>query len=267
MWTQSDFDRILVRKAVIGMVHLRPLPGAPLFGGSMAAVIDAAAADVEALRLGGADALLFENFGDRPFRPGAVDAVTISTMTVVITALRSELSVPFGVNVLRNDGQSALSIAVATGAAFIRVNVLIGAMVTDQGVIAGEADRILRMRANLGADVAIFADHMVKHAVPLAPVDPAQSARDLRQRGLADVLVASGPRTGSPPEIEHLRALRELTEAPIVLGSGVNEANAASFASSADGAIVGTSVKIGGIVDQPVDSDRVRRVVDRFKSS
>src|SRR5881227_4051911 len=159
------------RRPLFGMVHLAPLPGAPLFGGSLDAVIDAALADARALREGGCDGMLFENFGDRPFFKEGVEARTVAAMTRVILEVAREVALPFGVNVLRNDAASALAIAAATGAAFIRVNVHTGAMVADQGIIEGEAAATMRRRTALCPDVFVFADHMVKHAVPLAAVD------------------------------------------------------------------------------------------------
>ena len=121
-------------------------------------------------------------------RRGRVEVETVAAMTRVITQIVAEVRMPFGVNVLRNDALSALAIAAATGAAFIRVNVHTGAMLTDQGIIEGDAYATLRKRASLAPNVLIFADHLVKHATPLAEVDPIQSARDLRLRGLADAL-------------------------------------------------------------------------------
>ena len=252
-------------RPLFGMVHLPPLPGAPLFGGSIDAVIDLAMADALALRDGGCDGLLFENFGDRPFFKERVEPETVAAMTRVIAEVVGEVALPFGVNVLRNDAASALAIAAATGAAFIRVNVHTGAMVADQGIIEGRAAETLRRRAAVAAEVLIFADHMVKHAAPFAAVDPIQAARDLRLRGLADVIVVSGRETGAAPDPARLPMLRQAVDAPLVVGSGLTEANAATFG-DADGALVGTSVKRDGRVEAPVDRDRVAQVVAAFKA-
>lgn len=265
MWSRGDFSRILGDRAVIGMVHLRPLPGAPLYGGSMAVVIDAAMADARAIAAGGADALMVENFGDRPFRRNAAGAETVSAMTAAIAAIRAEVPLPLGVNVLRNDGRSAMVIAAVTGASFIRVNVLVGAMLTDQGIVEGEADAVARQRAMLGAEVAIFGDYLVKHAVPLAAYDPLQLARDLRFRGLADAIVVSGRETGAAADPERVRFVRDAVDAPVVVGSGLSAENAREYAALADGAIVGSSIKQRGEVDAPVDRDRVAAIVERFK--
>ena len=251
-------------RPLFGMVHLAPLPGAPLFGGSLSAVIDAALADARALRDGGCDGVVFENFGDRPFFKERVEPETVAAMTRVIVAVTAEVALPFGVNVLRNDAASALAIAAATGAAFIRVNVHTGAMVTDQGIIEGRAGETLRRRAALAPDVLLFADFMVKHAAPLVNLDQAQAARDLRVRGLADAMIISGPETGAEPDAARVARVRAAADAPLLVGSGLTESNADSFA-AADGAIAGTSIKRNGRVEAPVDQTRVARLVDAFR--
>lgn len=263
MLMRDGFHERFGRHAIFGMVHLRPLPGAPLFGGSLDAVIDGAMVDARALVAGGCDGLLFENFGDKPFQK-QVGPETVAAMTRVIAEVARTISIPYGVNVLRNDAHAALAVAAATGAAFIRINVHIGAMLTDQGLIEGEAASTLRRRAALGSEVLIFADHLVKHAVPAAPVDEIQMARELRERGLADAIIISGRETGAPADVQRLTGVRREVDAPIVIGSGLAADNAATYA-EADGAIVGTSIKRDGRVEMPVDPMRVEKVVRAFK--
>jgi uncharacterized protein len=264
MLTRDDFARRYGRNAVIGMVHVSALPGAPLYGGSMRAVIDAAVRDARALRDGGCDAMAFENFGDRPFFKDGVPE-TVAALTRVIVEVVAEVGLPFGVNVLRNDAASAMAIAAATGAAFIRVNIHTGTMLTDQGIIEGRAAETLRKRVAVAPEVLIFADHMVKHAVPVVAMDEAQAAKDLRHRGLADGIIVSGAETGAEPDRLRFSTVREaLPDAPILIGSGLTATNARTFA-SADAAIVGTSIKFDGRVEAPVDPDRVARLVAAFK--
>ncbi len=237
------------------MIHLRPLPGSPLFT-SLDEVIGAAVADARAIRDGGCDGFAIENYGDRPFTRGRVEAETVAAMTRVIGAVLAEVPLPFGVNVLRNDVRSALAIAAVCGASFVRVNVHTGAFVTDQGLIEGDAYSTLRARAVLAPPVLIFADYLVKHATPLGEV----SASDLRERGLADALIVTGAATGAAADPALLRSLREQVDAPLLVGSGLTAANARAFA-DADGAIVGTSLKKDGVVD----AGRVEAVVRAFK--
>lgn len=243
MLTRTAFTNLFSGRAIFGMVHLRALPGAPLFT-SMDDVLELALHDARALRDGGCAGLVIENFGDRPFTRARVEAETVAAMTYAIAQIRRDVALPFGVNVLRNDALSALAVAAATGAAFIRVNIHTGAAVTDQGLIEGDAYATLRKRASLAPDVLIFADSLVKHATPLG--DP--SPKDLRLRGLADAIIVTGSETGAAADPSRLRELRALLDAPLLVGSGLNAENAAQFA-DADGAIVGTSLKTGERVD------------------
>lgn len=264
MLSRTGFAQRFSSRAVFGMVHLLPLPGAPLFSGSIDEVIEHALRDARAIANGGCDGVVIENFGDKPFFRGRVPAETVAAMTRVIHDVAREVRVPVGVNVLRNDAQSALAIAAATGAAFIRVNIHTGAMLTDQGIIEGTAAETLRLRAALAPDVMIFADHLVKHAVPLAPYDPVQSAKDLRLRGLADALIVTGAETGAAPDASRLAMLADAVDAPLLIGSGLNEQNASMFG-VADGAIVGTAMKFDSDVARPVDVRRVEAIVRAFK--
>jgi uncharacterized protein len=252
-----------VSKAVIGMVHLGALPGSPRWAGSMEAITHDALADARALAEGGVDALIVENYGDVPFTAGRVDAATVSAMAVVITEIGRAVALPLGVNVLKTDALSALAVAAATGAHFVRVNVHVGAVVTDQGLLQSGAHDSLRYRRLLGLDIKILADVQAKHGMPLAPIPIEQEARDCVSRGLADALVVSGVATGEPTALGDLKAVRSAApDVPLLVGSGVTPETTAELLSIADGLIVGTAVKRDGILANPVDARRVRRVVE-----
>jgi membrane complex biogenesis BtpA family protein len=248
--------------AVIGMVHLRALPGSPRWDGDMAALVRAAVDDARALAEGGADALLVENHGDVPFTARRVDAATVAGMAVAVAEIRRAVPLPVGVNVLKNDVRSALAVAAATGARFVRVNVHVGAVAADQGIIQSDAHDTLRYRRLLGVDVAILADVQAKHGLPLAPVPIEQEARDCYTRGLADGLVVSGVATGEPTPMADLKRVRgAVPEAPLLVGSGASPETVAELLSVADAVIVGTSIKRDGRLANPVDVERVRRLV------
>jgi membrane complex biogenesis BtpA family protein len=248
-------------RAVIGMVHLRALPGSPRWDGDMPALVRAALDDARALAEGGADALLVENHGDVPFTARRVDAATVAGMAVAVAEIRRALPLPVGVNVLKNDVRSALAVAAATGARFVRVNVHVGAVAADQGIIESEAHDSLRYRRLLGVDIGILADVQAKHGLPLAPMPIEQEARDCYARGLADALVVSGVATGEPTPMADLKRVRgAVPEAPLLVGSGAGPDTVADLLSVADGVIVGTSIKRDGRLANPVDVERVRRL-------
>ena len=260
--------------ALIGVVHLGPLPGDPGLGsssgsGSFEAVYDRARADAEALVGGGMDGLIVENFGSAPFVKGTrgerVPAHQAAALTLVARACK-ELEVPVGVNCLRNDAITSLGIAAACALDFIRVNVHTGAYVTDQGVIEGEAAESLRYRQLLGVEsrVAILADVLVKHAIPLAPLDAESATADCIERGLADAVVVTGSATGRPVDATLLGRVRSAASGhPVFVGSGLSLDNARRLLATASGAIVGTWLKQDGQVQNPVDPQRVRALVER----
>jgi membrane complex biogenesis BtpA family protein len=256
------FASIFPRKPIIGMVHLKPLPGSPMYGGAMGPVIDAALADAAALQSGGADGIMIENFFDAPFFKDQVGPETVAAMTRIITLIRNATTLPLGVNVLRNDGLSALAVAAACECQFVRINQLSWAMLADQGILEGKAAQILRYRRLLGSDTLIFADCLTKHAAPIASQTMELVAMDTWERGGADALVVSGVATGKPTEYEDvLAARRGAAEAPILIGSGVTPASLTQFWPVVDGVLVGTYIKLDGAVHNPVDVSRVRKLV------
>ena len=250
------------KKVLIGVVHLRPLPGAPRWQGNLSEVIRFAETDACAYERGGAHAIFIENFGDAPFTKSSVGPETVAAMAAAGCAVRAAVELPIGFNVLRNDARGALALCAACSGSFIRVNVHTGAMLTDQGVIEGDAHETLRYRARLCPAVQIFADVHVKHAVPLGPQSLEVSAIDTVTRGLADALIVSGVGTGAAAELADVeRVRRACSGARILIGSGVTAANVRAYLRFADGVIVGSSLKGGGKLANPVDLKRVRALV------
>jgi membrane complex biogenesis BtpA family protein len=245
-------------KTLIGVVHLRPLPGSPRWRGDIESVVEFAVNDAHAYERGGADALFIENFGDVPFTRGCVAPETIAAMAAAGRAVRQAVKLPIGFNVLRNDARAALALCAVCGGAFIRVNVHTGAMLTDQGLIEGNAYETLRYRQRLCPQARIFADVHVKHAVPLGNWTIEDAARDTVERGLADALIVSGVGTGLSAELADVERVRlTAPSTKILLGSGVTLENVRDFLPAADGFIVASSLKLNGRLSNPVDFKRV----------
>ena len=268
----------LPERAIIGMVHLQPLPGSPRFTGDLDEVEQFAINDARILVAGGCHAIMVENFGDAPFHGSEVAPVTIAVMSRIISKIVDEVArpegIPVGVNVLRNDAAAALSIAAASGANFIRVNIHVGGMMTDQGLIEGRAAETLRLREHLGhgpgstSPIAIFADVGVKHAIPLdSDWMLEQEAQDCWNRGLADALIVSGSGTGQTTSPEDLARVRIATpHATLLVGSGATSENLPEYLRHADGAIIGTFLKQGKDVARKVDMSTVSKVIQSVKS-
>ena len=196
---------------------------------------------------------MVENFGDAPFCFSCAVHTVAAMARIAAEVVEAAAGVPVGINVLRNDAQAAMGIAAASGASFVRVNVLSGAMLTDQGLIEGQAAELLRLRRQLEAtEVGIFADVLVKHAYPLAPQPIAEGVEDCLGRAGADGVIVSGVATGA--------ALIQRSSGgplgcwqPLLIGSGCHAGNASSLGASADGVIVASSLKRDGLLANPVD--------------
>ncbi|HZQ08527.1 MAG TPA: BtpA/SgcQ family protein [Anaerolineae bacterium] len=264
MPSREPFDALFgKKKIVIGMVHLGALPGAPRYEGNLNAVIDKALADANTLEQGAVDGIMIENFFDAPFFKDRVPPETVASMTRVVTTLRQNTKLPLGVNVLRNDGISALAIATACAAQFVRINIVSWAMLADQGIIEGRAAEIARYRKMLGSNILIFTDCLTKHAEPLAPMEMRWVALDTWERGGVDALIISGKATGYATDVGDVVAARQgAPDAPILIGSGVTAENVNDFLPYVDGVLVGTFLKVEARVENPVELARVRDLVN-----
>jgi hypothetical protein len=254
------------RAPLIGVVHLPALPGAPRYAGSMTAILEQCRRDGEVLAMAGFDAVIVENFGDAPFFRGRVESETIASMAVCCELVRRTSGLALGVNVLRNDGHAALAVAAASGAAFIRVNILVGARVTDQGVIETDAASLLRKRKYLGLEhVRLVADVDVKHSVPLGASTIDGEAVEAVERGLADVVVVSGSRTGEEASRDAVLAVRSAVRVPVWMGSGVRADTLEEWLGVANGVIVGSDLRADGRAGGPIDRARAEAFVKARK--
>ncbi len=245
---------------VVGMIHLAPLPGSPRSELSLAEITSRALADADTLAECGADGLMLENFGDTPFFPSRVPPITIACMTSVAAAVKRHVSLPLGINVLRNDGLAALSIAVGVGAQFVRINVLCGARVADQGLLEGCAHDVLRLRGALRAsEIQVLADVNVKHSAPLAARELSDEVQDLVKRGMADGVIVTGVATGAPARrVDIEEAKQAAGPARVWVGSGVTASTLPELTKLAGGLIVGSALKLDNDPTRTIDKGLAR---------
>lgn len=250
------------RGVLIGVVHLRPLPGSPRYDGEpVARIYEQALADASAYAGAGFDGVIVENHGDVPFlKPDALGPETAAVMAIAAERVRVATGRPVGINVLANAALHALAIARAAGSAFVRVNQWANAYVANEGLLEGPAAPALRYRRSLAADeVRIFADSHVKHGSHAITADRsvAELTRDL-EWSLADVVIATGQRTGDAASADEIHAVRSATTLPLLVGSGVTQDNLATVLERVDGVIVASAIKVDGVWWNPVDPERAR---------
>jgi uncharacterized protein len=251
-------------KPLIGVLHLLPLPGAPLYDGAMQKVYDQALAELGIFKRHRLDSVIVENFRDMPYFPARVPVETVAAMAAVSREIVRAADVPVGINVLRSDGEAAIAVAAASGAHYVRVNVHMGAVVADQGIVQGSSHFSVRLRSALKSRALIFADVAVKHAVPLAGRSLDIETRDLAERGLADALIVTGDRTGVETSLDDVETVKRATSLPVLIGSGATPENIGRVLPAVNGLIVGSYFKKDGTGHNLVDEARVECFVRRF---
>ena len=251
-------------KTIVGMIHVRALPGTPRHAGGMTPILDQALAEAETYRAGGIHALMVENMHTVPYvqRPGPE---IVAAMAVVARAVKqAQPQLPLGIQILAGANAEALAAALAAGADFIRAEGFVFGHLADEGYMDACAGAWLRRRKALGAEsIAVFADIKKKHAAHAltADVDIVQTAH-AAEFFLADGLILTGAATGDPASVAELRAVAAATRLPVLVGSGITAENLPDYLPYADAFIVGSFFKRDGYWANPLDPDRIRRLID-----
>lgn len=262
-------DLLKQTKPVIAMVHLPPLPGSPLYdaGRGMERIVDSMLKDLEALQNGGVDAVMFGNEADRPYQI-KVGPETVSAMASAIGQVKSQIRVPFGVDVLW-DPVSAVAVANATGASFVR-EVMTNVYVGDLGFWNTNCGETLRFRKNIGADeIDLLFNVNAEFASPLDSRKMEDVVRSVVFSSLADIICVSGPMTGSSPQVEHIKTAKDAvsSKTSVLANTGVKAENVARILEVADGVVVGTSLKKDGVTWNPVDPARVEKFMEVVRNA
>lgn len=266
-WLEKLFP---VPKPVIGVIHLGALPGAPRYDGrDVRDIYRAAVADANTLAGGGVDGIIVENAGDMPFsRPEHIGPETVAALTAACLEVRAAVDVPIGITCVANGVIPALAVAKASGARWVRANQWVNAYVANEGFLNGPVPEAMRYRAAIDAeDVAVFADVHVKFGAHAITADRgiSEQATDAEWFG-ADVLIATGTRTGSPTRPGEVEDVRSGTHLPVIVGSGLDPAQVGALFAVADGAIVGQWLKRDGHWWNAVDPARVDRLMSAVRA-
>lgn len=267
-----DTDNIIeslfgVKHALIGVVHLQALPGTPASKLNIAEIASIAVDEARLYLDAGFHGIMIENTHDRPYLKAAVGPEIVASMSVIGAEVRRAVTLPLGIQVLAGANSSALAVALACGASFVRVEGFVFAHVADEGLIESSAGLLLRYRRAIGAEhIRVFADVKKKHSAHAitADVDILETAKAAEFFSVDGVIV-TGIATGQPAEPSEVAAVANAVSVPTVVGSGITAENIASF-SSAEAFIVGSSIKKEGAWQNPIDPERARGLVRAFQA-
>ncbi len=262
----SDFASLFGRsRALIGMIHAGAMPGTVHSRDPIDALVTRAVAEARIYRGAGFGALMLENMHDRPYLNGAVGPEIVAGMTAVAREIRREVALPLGVQVLAAANREALAVALAAGADFVRVEGFAFAHVADEGLIEACAGPLLRYRKTIGAShIRVYADIKKKHSSHsiTADVSLAETAH-AAEFFCADGVVVTGTATGSPCIPEDVNAVADAVDLPVLVGSGLTPENIVHY-SRANGFIVGSSVKLGGLWSNALDPTATSAIARAF---
>lgn len=256
-----------VQRALIGAVHLQALPATPGNKHNVAEITSIAIDEARIYRDAGFHGILIENTHDRPYLKASVGPEIVAAMSVVGSKVRQAVQLPLGIQVLAGANDSALAVALACDASFVRVEGFVFAHVADEGLIESSAGALLRYRRAIGANhVRVFADVKKKHSAHAitADVDIVETAK-AAEFFAVDGVIVSGNATGQPAEPGEVAAVVNAVSVPTLVGSGITPENIGSF-SNADAFIVGSSIKKDGLWWNTIDVERTRALVHAFKS-
>ncbi len=250
--------------ALIGAVHVKPLPGAADFRGakSIDQIVDEALQDAETYLDGGADGIILENMHDLPYLRGRVEPETTAAMTRVAVAIRQRFTCPIGVQLLAAANREALAVAIAAELDFLRVEGFVFAHIGDEGLHQSCAPELIRLRAALGAQhIKIYADIKKKHSAhaiteDLSLEETAHAAEFFK----ADGVIVTGLRTADAPAPHLVHATAGAVKIPVLIGSGITPENLDKYKDGAAGYIVGTYAKKNGNWQEPVVLERVKKL-------
>jgi membrane complex biogenesis BtpA family protein len=264
MWTKKMFG---VEKPIIALLHVRALPGDPLYDseGGLEKVISIAEKELADLQDGGVDGIAFANEFSLPYQK-KVDYVTVSTLAYIIGRLRSKIHVPYGINVVMNPFAS-IDLAAATGASFVR-SAFTGAYVGEAGILDTDVANVVRRKHYLCVpDLKMFYKVNPESDTYLAPRDIDLITKSIIFHCAPDALCVSGESSGSETDINLLKKVSGIAgDIPVFCNTGCNVQNIIEKLQCCDGAFVGTTFKIDGKFHNVVDPMRVKEFMDTVKA-
>lgn len=277
----SRVSAVLKDKPVLGVIHLPRIPYvAERSEVELSDVIERAVGEARAMESEGFTGVILENFSDIPYRRRVRDPLAIASMTLVAREVVKSVSIDVGINVLRNSGLEAYSIAYAVGAKFVRVNALAETVFTESGVLKPEAARLRVARRN-HPGVKVYADLLVKHGLSISYLTAVAESiatgvplekfirvlvLDYIERAGADTLIVTGERTGEPPSVDRLKTVKKYSTVPVIAGSGATPENLRTLLEHSDGVIVGSYIRKDGRAGNPLDLERLRKFASAARS-
>lgn len=259
-----------VKKPIIGMIHIDPLPGTPNYKGSVKKIIDKALEESEIYLNAGINSIAIENMHDVPYLNRNVGPEIISLMSIIAYEVKNKINIPVGIQILAGANKEALASAKSAGIDFIRAEGFVFTHVADEGIMNSDAGELLRYRKMIDAEnILIFTDIKKKHSSHLLTADVTiEETAKAAEFFLSDGLILTGTSTGKEADLNEIKAVKRASKLPVIIGSGITEKNVENYLPFCDAMIVGSYFKKSGNWKNTVDGKRVNsfmKKVNAFK--
>lgn len=257
------FKNLKNKKLVLGLIHLKPLPGTPLYQeGLFEASLEKAIKDATALNEGGADGCLVQTV-DRIY-PSTDDAdyARVASMAIITHAVKQATGPDFhvGAQIMWNCITPSLGVAKAAGANFTRATALIGTTTSAFGMINGNPLKVQNYRKLIGAqEIGIIAEIQGYHFSWLGEGNSIEQRAHMAMMAGADAVeVMDADEDKNNKMVSNIKSASP--NIPVILGGKTNLENVASRLKYADGALVGSCFEAGnwgGEIDKAIVSEYV----------
>lgn len=256
-----------INKPVIGVVHVKALPGTPEYEGNVKAILDLAVKEAEIYKESGINAIIIENMHDVPYLKKNVGHEISTLMSIIGYEVKKISGLPCGIQILAGANKQALAAAYSAGLDFIRAEGFVFAHIADEGILESDAGELLRYRKQIGAeDILIFTDVKKKHSSHTITNDVSISeTAKTAEFFLSDGVIITGTSTGEEANVDEIKSVRESTKLPVLIGSGLTSGNIENYFEPADGFIVGSYFKKDGLWKNQVDPQRVKKLIHAVK--
>lgn len=254
-------------KAIIGMIHVDPLPGTPKYRGNFPDIVKKALKEAQIYKKAGIDIIAIENMHDLPYLNRLVGPEITASMSVIGFEIKSKLDIKCGIQILAGANKEALSAAFCSGLDFIRAEGFVFAHIADEGIMEGCAGELLRYRRIIGAEnILILTDIKKKHSSNLitSDVDICETAK-AAEFFLSDGIIVTGVSTAKEADINELQKVKNSVNIPVITGSGVTIENVEKYLKVSDALIIGSYFKHDGLWSNEVDPTRVKALMDKVK--
>lgn len=264
---RSFKDLFPEKGAIIGVIHLRALPGTAGYDGNDDLIFQQAAEEAAMYKNAGVDGIIIENMHDTPYLRNQVGHEISTIMAVVGREVKKISGLPCGVQVLAGANEAAMSVAKSAGLDFVRAEGFVFAHVADEGIIESSAGTLLRFRKMIEAEhILVFTDIKKKHSAHAitADVDIMETAK-AAAFFKSDGLIVTGLATGTSADTREIKQAKEASGVATMVGSGVTIDNVGEYLPICDGLIIGSHFKKDGFWANEIDEDRLNLFMEKVK--